>query len=413
VSEGITWSLAKASGYQKSLNSITELPWEILLRARWTLAKKNESLSNELESLIVQYFCRGEEPARISELLERDHKIKLRSPRVWGLLAAAAGKGRFRYVPAEETVLREELKQKYPAAGLNRIEVVGSVVVRDLAFKTAETLLEMLSEHHRNKSEAHIGFAGGGMLLRVAKSLSELLRDSERIKDVPRKLFFHSMVAGWNVDEPGKDPNSFSAILAGNQFASDFDIHFVGLRAPGVVSADMYRDMQGMVGIKESFDVRDQIDIIVTSAGRWECKHSALYRLYSKYSEPTIVELEQAGCVGDLMWCPFNSQGQISALKTQPTIQAFTLMQIDELHDFICKRGKHVLLVLGPCSSCGEPKTRVFQTIANLAPTRRYATHLVCDCRTANRLLVDADDPEKKRFDSPTAKCGHLESGTD
>jgi hypothetical protein len=341
---------------------------------------------NELQSLVAHYFCQGIKPSKIIQKLEADHGLVVKKT-AWQVLAEAAADGRFRYFPHPATRLEESIRKEYRGAGIDRIDIVSSLTLGDVAFRAAEVLLAMLREHHRGKIEAHIGFAGGGTLLEIARALSTLLRDPDWTHELPKKLVFHSMVAGWNVDQPETDPNSFSTVLVGDQDLLDVDIRFVGLHAPGMVQPSRYKEFMGLVGIKEAFDAIEQIDVIVTSGGRWNCGHSALHRLYGKYCEKMLGPLAKSQCVGDLMWCPLGPNGQIDLKEIEAPLQTFTLMQISQLHDFILNQRKHVLLALGPCSQCNEPKSEILKTILDLAPKQRFFTHLVCDSRTASRVL--------------------------
>lgn len=348
---------------------------------------ENENQEERL-SLVANYFCQGVPPGEIAAKLKKVHNIELNNPGPWKLLNKMAEEGRFRYIPTVNETLRQAIVTKYLHAGLNRVSVFNTLSTNDLAYHSAELLLNILSEHHSTKSEVHIGFAGGGTLLEVARCLGELLRDPRRTAYVPRRLVFHSMVAGWNTDEPDKDPNSFSIVLAGDSPSLEVEIGFVGFHAPGIVPRELYPVLRGLDGIREAYEATKQIDIIVTSAGRWDCGHSALYRLYNKYSAETRDMLTSAGCEGDIMWCPIDAAGPIDMDKIGTPLRNLTLMQLSELHEFIHVRGKHVLLTLGLCSSCNKSKARVLQTVLGLSPQQRFVTHLVCDSRSAQHLIT-------------------------
>ena len=58
-----------------------------------------------------------------------------------------------------------------------------------------------------------------------------------------------------------------------------------------------------------------------------------------------------------------------------------------ELAGFIA-REKKVLLLLGPCRHCSEPKSDVLQAILNWKP--RIVTDLILDSRTARELVASS-----------------------
>src|SRR5262249_27138304 len=135
---------------------------------------------------------------------------------------------------------------------------------------------------------------------------------------------------------------------------------FVGLCAPEVVRATDYDHLRNCAGIKEAFDRRGELQIIVTAAGRWECGHSTFYEMLDRHAPASRQALREQGCIGDLLWQPLSRQGGPLRLATES--RPMTLLDLDELARFV-GAGKQVLLVLGPCSRCRQPKTEVLRSI--------------------------------------------------
>ena len=147
-----------------------------------------------------------------------------------------------------------------------------------------------------------------------------------------------------------------------------------------MVKASVESELREMPAIKEAYESAAEIDIVVTSTSLWSDKHSML-RHYMYLAGESVDELEQAGCVGDILWQPIGADGPF---PLNSEIRAMTIMELDRLSDFV-RRKKHVLLVAGPCHQCHEPKTRVVRAI--LDQQQRLITHLVTDSRCVREML--------------------------
>ena len=84
-----------------------------------------------------------------------------------------------------------------------------------------------------------------------------------------------------------------------------------------------------MPGIKEAYASASEIDIVVTSTSLWSDKHSML-RQYMNLADESVDELEQAGCVGDILWQPIGTDGPF---PLNSEIRAMTIMELDRLSD--------------------------------------------------------------------------------
>ena len=78
------------------------------------------------------------------------------------------------------------------------------------------------------------------------------------------------------------------------------------------------------------------------------------------------------------------SSGNERTTRSLHGMRAVTLMELSDLPDFI-KRGKQVLLLVGPCGQCGGPKEEVLESV--LTHKRKLITHLVVDSRSARGLF--------------------------
>ena len=282
--------------------------------------------------------------------------------------------------PCEQD-LQARLENRYHLPG--SVEVVHSVLTPDVAFHGAHMLLKLVQDHHRKHPQAeavHVGMAGGMTLRELARTFAELLRVSA--SNLPRRIEFHGMVAGFNVNNPATDPNSFMAYFVNDPL--QVEVGFVGLHAPGIVELDEFAGLRRNKMVNRAYVERDKLDIIVMSAGRWKDGHSSL-RKFLRLEEIPEDALANSRCIGDMMWRPLAADGPMG---DEFPVRAATLMELADVADFV-KRGGDSLLVLGPCGACRQPKTEILESILGLKD--RLVTHLVVDSRSASGLF--RDDP--------------------
>ena len=343
--------------------------------ARVTADKTHGLSSPELRSAVLKHFCQGRTMAEICDLVGADFKIDLKRERPYKIISNAAAKGLLHYRAPPEADLRDKLQSAY---GLD-IEVVHTAVTEDVAAKGAEVLLRMVRNVPWPDDEVHIGISGGRAMRDLVREFATLLH--QPMDGLPESLVIHSMVAGFDPFDCSTDPNVYVSYFD-NQQPLQVKPRFVALHAPPLVKSKVLESLKNLAGIKEAYDLRGELDIIVTSASEWPHEHSALYR-YMGRSEKSLKKLQDAGCVGDMLWRPIGVDGPI---EVQTEIRAMTLMELSEFPAFIQQR-KQVLLVLGPCTHCMEPKPGVLKTILNLKP--QLVTQVVVDSRSARQIVQD------------------------
>lgn len=329
----------------------------------------------EVLSAVCKLFCKGYTASEIVKAMRADGFEDFRREDPYQFLSYAASRGWIRFVAPHEHSLREQIKKR--CGWLKDVEVVHSSVFEDVAYQGARMLIEMLQQYRQSRREIHIGFAGGHALRKLAWAFAQLLR--EPADGLPEKLVFHSMVAGFDIYDPTTDPNAFFTYFLPDP-AMQVKTEFVGLHAPSLIKTRQFASMRQLDGIKECYAARKDLDIVVTSASIWTDQH-CLLRQYTEKSEESLAALEKAGCIGDMLWRPFAKGGPI---EIETEIRAMTLMELGDLPAFIGE-GKHVLLALGPCSSCGTPKGEILEAVLGMKP--QLITHLVVDSMSARGLF--------------------------
>ena len=335
----------------------------------------------EVLSAVCKYFCDGHTPSQIAALMaEKHHIVDMKRPEPYQILSRAARLRRLHFSAPTEFVLKDRIRDRCP--WLHDVDVVHTGVFTPIADHVALMLSRVLQRRAaEGQDEVHVGLAGGHALRKVCRAFARLLR--QRPPGLPKRLVFHAMAAGFDVEDPMTAPTTFSAY-----FAEDEDVEmpvetrFVGLYAPTLVEADEIERVRSLKGIEESFSRASDLDVIVTSASLWSDEHSLLRTYLEAKSPASLQALRKRGCIGDILWRPLSKQGPIEIKEEK--MKAMTVMGLSQFPEFI-KKGNQVLLVLGPCGECHTPKTDMLEAVLAMKPS--LITHLVTDSRAARDVL--------------------------
>ncbi len=213
----------------------------------------------------------------------------------------------------------------------------------------------------------------------MAKSHSKKGTKPSTPHKLPETLALHALVAGFDVTDPTTDPNTFFTLFQ-DETKFSTKIKFIGLQTPPRVAASEYYKLREADWFQDSHIHAKKLDFILTSAANWSDNHST-FRKSMQRSTSSFEALDNAGCLGDMLWLPLGSHGPLN-VKTD--IRSMTLLELDDLADFVSQR-KHVYLMLGPCAACNHPKSEVLSAI--LASKSRLISHLISDTRTVRGLL--------------------------
>lgn len=330
----------------------------------------------ELIATVCQYFCgQGMKPADIKGVLEERHGVQISREQVYRLIRVAAARGWIQFHPEPRYDLEVQLRKRAPS--LQGVSVVPTALYQGVAQRGAQMLLELLQQHHAGAEVVHVGFSGGTALRELARRFAELLRSSP--PQLPEKICFHALVAGFDVEDPTTDPNAFFTYFV-RDASMDVKTGFVALHAPAIADDEARDKLRKLKGIEKSYDRARDIDVIVTSTTSWEDPHSVLRHHMEEAGD--LQQLEAAGCIGDLLWQPIGPEG---ALDVRTRMRAMAILALDELSELV-ENHKQVLLVAGPCARCDRPKSEVLRAI--LAQERRLVTHLVVDSPCARAVLA-------------------------
>jgi DNA-binding transcriptional regulator LsrR (DeoR family) len=338
----------------------------------------------DLMSAACELFIQGKSAGQMYKILNEKYgkfwRINRETP--YKLLTKAGEKGFLHYAPPPDLLFERRISNHF--MWLNRVNVVKTIVPLDVARETAQMLESLVQEQHaRNeeRNEVHIGFAAGLSMREVARFFAQRLTYPR--PNMPEKIVFHAMLSGYDPGDPTTDPNNFFTFYI-NPPTLQFKTEFVGFRAPAIVKTESIPAYTDLNEINNAFKRANDLDIIVTSGADWNDPHSSLRKSMER-SSSTMETLKDAGIVCDMLWRPLGPKAPIT---TATKFRALTVVELDDLPTFISK-GKHVLLMLGPCSQCDRHKGPVLQTI--LGQTQHLVTHVVADSRSAGYVVNGID----------------------
>jgi len=350
---------------------------------RWS---HGDPLFQQLVAMACGFLTEGNPPKLIQSLMQKRLKelridIEITREDPYRFIAYAASQKQLRFIPPSDFTLTEQLKAKYPI--LQSVKVVGSNAMDDIAYHGAAAVKDLLRIHYavKSKSKVRIGFGGGYSSRRLSRALAELL---QQVEDVPSTIVFHALAGGFDLDDvnahaDSTNPNSFWSYFVDNP-GHRFESQFMGLSAPGLVTWEEAKYLRQLRGIKEVFDKREEVEIIVSSAGHWGEGHTQ-YMRYEKAAPKFNRALVAAECVGDVLWHPVTRK----KMPGNPALVPMTLFTLDEVSERI-RNNARVLLVIGPCGFCGESKNSILRAILDDG-SRKLVTDLVVDARCALEIL--------------------------
>jgi DNA-binding transcriptional regulator LsrR (DeoR family) len=340
-----------------------------------------KDLDPEILLLACELFFQEKRPAQsISDAVEaelrRTHReFEMTREKVYELIREARRRGYFQLLPPQEASLRGRLVARYGEG----FHVVHMTELDHLAAAAAEVVAELIERLRREgREEVHLGLGAGVTSMKVARHLALRLRAADRLP----ALFFHALTSGFNATEPHTAPVSFFGFFD----ALPTETHYVGLFAPAFVRT---RDWSGMLagpGVRESFDRRGQIDIVLSALGSPSHGHGDFFRFMETGSKRGLETLLHAGWVGDVQYRPYSKR---DPLLTDAEVRAVTLFELRDLVEMAGRpEDKHVVLVAGPCSvpGCGRTRTEAILPLL-VEPSLKLWTSIVTDVTTAHELL--------------------------
>lgn len=308
--------------------------------------------------------------------LERLHcDFEMSREKVYELIREARRRSYFQILPPYEWSLRDRLAARHPG----EFHVVHMTELDHLAAAAAKVVADLIEGFQREgRKVVHLGLGAGVTSMKVARHLALRLRTVDRLPE----LVFHALTSGFNAAKPHTAPVSFFGFFD----ALPTKTEYVGLFAPAFVPTEGWSRMLESPGVKESFDRRDEIDIVLTALGSPAHGHGDFYHFMEVGSKKGLEILKAAGWVGDVQYRPYSARGPLLA---DAEVRAVTLFELGDLVAMAKQPGRYVVLIAGPCSVDGCGKTRT-EAILPLLVERSLElwTSIVTDVETARELLA-------------------------
>ena len=248
-------------------------------------------------------------------------------------------------------------------------------MVEQIADAAAEELMNLIRLVGYRKDRVRIGLGAGNTAQCVVRALGQMVR---RERNCP-PLALHALTPGFSTD-PQKTPVTYFQYFQ----ESGVDLECVGLSTTSFVDVADLENLKRDPGFAEAAAWAEDIDIVITSLAQADDPHGMLYRYMKDYYPDTYEDLTNNGWVGDVHFCPFSDK----PLELDRGKRAVSLLGLSDLRRMVETPHKYVLLVAGPCNTCGTLKTDAIRPLLE-RPSLNVWTHMVMDVETAESLVDD------------------------
>lgn len=353
-----------------------------------TKKSKVEKIKDDVVFEVARLFCDGKKATPISEWLRKLEQLPFKPSReiVYPILVEALRRNFIQLRAPYEIERRDEVAGCYslPKKNIHVVNARGESALQQVAYAAADLAFEIILRLAAKQPVVHIGLGAGWTTMMFARHLADLLRDETRIGE----LTLHALSSGFSVEDTHTAPVSFFSFFDGVRPKTSF----VGLFAPPFVETGDYDRVIGSPGVRRSFELASEIDIVVTSLARAEDDHGDL-KVFLKHGtpgpagngpDPGLKALERAGWIGDVQYRPYSKDGP---LQQDTGIRAVTIFDLAHLVSLASRQDKHVILLAGPCGVCKETKAAALEPLLR-NPRLRVWKHLVLDVATAEELVA-------------------------
>jgi DNA-binding transcriptional regulator LsrR (DeoR family) len=309
-------------------------------------------------------------------MLARETGLKIKRSEVYQLIKIAKRRNLFVVVPPRQKIYEDQIMHRYRAKP-GTVHVVNMDSLAGIAASAADIVIELIEQLRHKKDHLRIGLGGGWTTMLVASELAKRLPGVTS----PPELTLHALSSGFDVTRPRTAPVSFFGYFAD----LGMTINYIGLFATAVAESKNYEKIKQQPGVLESFEMKNDIDIVVTSLGSASHNLGDFSKFMAHGTQGGVMKLRRAGWLGDVQYRPYSSSGPISV---DPGIRAVTLLELEDLAHMASDEcpDKHVVVVAGPCSVCGHPRSDAVLPLLD-EPNLKVWTHLVMDQTTAGHVL--------------------------
>lgn len=287
--------------------------------------------------------------------------------------------------PPSDKVLRGQLAARRNQGEITVVNTIGPLATEGVPCAAASLVLDLIKQlgKERGGGPVHIGLGIGWSTMRFSKLLGALVRDDTKAPP----LAIHALATAYSFWSPLETPVASFAYFADAYRPVQ---GFYGLFALPYVSCSEYERHLEVEIVKQAFERRDEVDIVVTSlAGVDTCPHGYLRKYLHEYSSSSIPALGKRGWKGDVQLRPYSDGGPLSF--DPDMAKPVTLFELEDLVRLV-ERGKYVVLLCGPCGRCFRSKASALAPLLD-QPALKVWSHLVVDYGTAFHLITGTEHP--------------------
>lgn len=379
--------------------------------------RKHDDLSDELVFQVAKMmFIDGRNATAIARWVVANFKLELNwahgqsekaavdrtRTRIYEILQEAMARGFCRLItPLEEEVSRnvsreygiDPQRRCIRVVNARRDKVPGRFDVQQLvAMASAHQTYELIWDvyHKKGDGEAvHLGLGAGTTTMNVTRLLGNMASNDPSCP----KLVLHSLTSSFSLDTRTA-PFSFFRF-----FDEDIvDIEQVPLLTQPIVTSGEFDRVKKHKVVSTAYERANEIDIVITSLASAEDEHGLLNQFLQNGPANEKQRLKEMGWKGDVQFCPYSDERPIE--QEDDMERAVTLFELEELFRLASTENKYVVLIAGPCNSCGWLKTQALEPLLSGEDLLMWS-HLVCDIETAEALL---DNRSKASPPRPTSR---------
>ena len=342
------------------------------------MRRPRQNVPGEYIFFVCERFFGGDGATSISKWLQAQ-SYNVNREQVYDLVRKGVKLGYVQLCPPEDMALTRRLQSVFPqaAADIQVLDVETETAPDHLTMAAAKKVVLLIKELGKQKERVHIGLGAGMTTKHFARDLALRLR-SEPEAELP-KLVIHALTSGFSPRKPSTAPVAFFSFFEWLKT----NVEYVGMFSEPFVPWNQYDLVKKSPGVREAFEDRDQIDIVVTSLSDERDEHG-FFREFLRIGAPEgLDDLKNKEWVGDVQWHPYSDEGPITIATG---IRPVTLFELDGLVKLSSTPFKHVMVISGPCAECKKDKSRALLPLMIRSDLRVF-NHLVTDSATARALL--------------------------
>ena len=330
------------------------------------------------------HFNEGRSVAEIKDLLHETFQIQLTRNAIYPQLRKAETEGIIRLIPPLRQELSQQIGERYDV-NPERVHVVGAEMPAS-EHAVPAMAAEMVLEHIRTlgrggKNTVVLGLGPGRATLELCRRLGKMLEAETHVPN----LRLVAITAG----APARSPEYASSGFF-NLFPHEIATERIGLFAESLVQAGSFDFVKTHVGVREAFEEKDNVDIVVTAMGSFSDRHDLLRRaLIDSTGKENVFPSYARTWLGNVQYRPFTADGPV--IEEDDQLRAVTLFELEDFVDMATRRDKLVVLMARQCGRCVLDESANITRVDALrpllrSPKLRVWSELIVDQVTARQL---------------------------